>query len=54
MQREQEDKPSFLLKIFDEGGQVFGRPRFLRFFQSSLVSPIFSSIFFEEKFSFTL
>ena len=55
MEREQKDKPSFPFRqIFDEGVFVLGRPSFLRFFQSSLGLPIFSSSFFEKKFSFSL
>ena len=53
MEREQKDKLSFSFRqIFVGGVFVLGRPRFLRFFQSSLGSPIFSSNFFEKNFFF--
>ena len=53
MEREQKDKPSFSFRqIFVGGVFVLGRPSFLRFFQSSLGSPIFSSSFFEKNFFF--
>ena len=47
MEREQKDKPSLSFRqIFVGGVFVLGRPSFLRFFQRSLGSPIFSSNFF--------
>ena len=47
MEREQKDKPSFSFRqIFDGGVFVLGRPSFLRIFQRSLGSPIFSCRFF--------
>ena len=51
MEREQKNKLSFSFKqIFDEGVFVLGRLSFLRFYHSSLGSPMFSSSFFEKIF----
>ena len=53
MEREEKDKPSFPFRqIIGEGVFVLGKPSFLRFFQSYLGSPIFSSSLFEKNVFF--